>query len=670
MGTAMASKKNVTAASASGAGRGPQEEIILCLGRIRVRLWLVRVMERSAVALAWGGVVGVMLTTAWLLRVRFAGWATVVALVPVALGALAWMYAMKLEKKSRVLGIGGVSAGLARVGAVATAVLAVGMTAAVWGATGAGAVPAWGIMVAAAVVFVVLAVGSVRMIDARSAAIFVDQQVGLNERVATALELLEQPAASALEAAFRAPVIASAVGACQRVKTAKVAYGRMDGRVYAVAATVAIAAVAVSLMTPLPAQARTVKKMSPVIVTNAKNLQEVLKEMEQKRLPNDKVTADKLKPLEQALGQLKQGDMSAIESSAMLDQAKREMQRDKEQTEASDKVQQMLKKMEQTQDFAQANDPMKDAHMQEAQGNANAGSQKAAAEKGINDAAKGMADKMRGGQMSDKDKKDLADGLNKAAKQAAGDPQLQKDLQDAADAAKSGDADKMQQSMQAAGDRMGEQRANQAMSQDSVNRAMAEIDRMQGNSGGTQSTMGQSADGNPGSQGNQGNQGNQGQNGEGQNGENQGGQQGGQGQQASSGQGQEGTQAGGQAGPGQGGGQPGQGSEASSMMENRGGPGDQHEGGPIGRKESFVRIYDQRTTETNGTTEKVGSHINPLGGPAAGTTEVMGNADKTDATIRTYADELPAARQKMMDELDRQEIPPQYQDLVREFYAK
>jgi hypothetical protein len=51
-----------------------------------------------------------------------------------------------------------------------------------------------------------------------------------------------------------------------------------------------------------------------------------------------------------------------------------------------------------------------------------------------------------------------------------------------------------------------------------------------------------------------------------------------------------------------------------------------------------------------------------------GTAEVFGPADKNDASIKTYKDVLPEAKQQAMDELIRQEYPPQYQEMVRQFY--
>jgi hypothetical protein len=83
-----------------------------------------------------------------------------------------------------------------------------------------------------------------------------------------------------------------------------------------------------------------------------------------------------------------------------------------------------------------------------------------------------------------------------------------------------------------------------------------------------------------------------------------------------------------------------------------------------------VRIYDQRDVKTAGAQEKIGGQINPLGGPAAGSMDVLGQADKGESRIVRYEDELPAARQRMMDDLSKEDIPPQYQEMVKTFYEK
>ena len=72
---------------------------------------------------------------------------------------------------------------------------------------------------------------------------------------------------SAMESAFRAPVIASAVSACVKIRTAKVGYsGGLTGGVEALAATVMIAAAGVSMPTPLVAKAGPAVRHYDVVV--------------------------------------------------------------------------------------------------------------------------------------------------------------------------------------------------------------------------------------------------------------------------------------------------------------------------------------------------------------------------------------------------------------------
>jgi hypothetical protein len=65
----------------------------------------------------------------------------------------------------------------------------------------------------------------------------------------------------------------------------------------------------------------------------------------------------------------------------------------------------------------------------------------------------------------------------------------------------------------------------------------------------------------------------------------------------------------------------------------------------------------------------VSGKINPLGA-ASGTQQILGQGDKGDPTIQTYDSQLPTARKRAMDDLQTQQIPPQYRDLIRNYYAQ
>ncbi len=575
--------------------------------------------------------------------------------------------------------------------AVLTAFMLLAMFTAAGGAGGGpGAMLLWSggwlIPAATVLIFAAAAGASTPRVNLRSAAIFVDQQAGLGEKVATALEMLDGGTTSELEAAFRAPVLSVAARACSEARQAKMRYQKMDHRVYAVAATGALAAGFLAFVTPLPALAQPGHHTQMVQVSNqAQKLKDVLKQLDEKKPAEEKIDAAALKPIQTAIQKLNQGDMSPIETSAVLGEAAQQLKKEKDEMDASDKVEQMLKGMQETQQLANAGDQLKDANSKAVQGDSGG---QPGAQQALKDAAKALSDKVGGG-MSASDRQRVADGLRGAAAEAGGDGQLQKELNQAADDAQKGDGKALSQDLQTAGDHMAQEQSKEQISQDSVKQAMDQIERMQGAGGGegSESTMaggnqGQNGDQSGGQNGGQGNGGQSGENGE------QGGKDGSQGQNggqsASGNQGQNGSQPGDQAGGQKGGqaGQPGSASaqgggqggrpdpaSGSTMFEQRGGPGDHSLGNPLGGRETFVRIYDQEKTNTAGKTEKVGSQINPLAGPANGTTEVLGKADQGDSQIRTYTDELPDARQRAMDELSRQEIPPQYQDMVKEFYG-
>jgi hypothetical protein len=631
-----------------------QRLIVRCLTVIRRRHFGVRLVERLALALQWSAAVALCLTGARLLREPLSWeslpWcAMLLSLIPLA-GAY-WFY-----RNAATFQHLGLSTSLLRGTAILTALLAAAMLALLFLPIGRQ-IPVWSVPAATIIAFMILAAATTRMIDVRAAAIYVDQQIGLHERVSTALELLTTPPGSSPPSAFHAPVIASALDACQQVRTARIGYRRLDSRAYALAALVAIAAASLTLVPPAPARAVALRKPNTILVSKSKDLHDLLQELEDKKLPNDKVTAEALKPLQNAVTRLQEGTMSQIESSALLSEAKAQLKREQEAMAAADKVQDTLKAMSSTKDLANAADALKRSEMQAAEGNT-AGDQRQSAAEALKAAAGALADKMSSGKMSDAEKKELADKLQAAAGQAGADPQLQKDLQSAADAARNGNSRQLAQSMQSAGQRLGQQSAANQMSRQAMNRAMAEIDRMQGN--GNQSTMGQPGEQQAGS--------GQGQQGEGRNGDS-GGLASGNTPGSSGGQQQPG---GGAPGSGQG---PadvpmnnsGTSGNGSTMMEARGSP-DRIQGQPLGGKGTFVRVYDSTSINTSGNQEKVGSHINPLQSPAVGTAEVLGAADKNDPTIRTYKDVLPDARQQAMDDMARQEYPPQYQEIIRQFY--
>src|SRR5579884_1555629 len=233
-------------------GRSEAATITSCLSRVRRRLFLTRLLERSAMGLAAGAAAAIFFV-AGRLAIDWSHWiALEIALLPAFGGAWLWHVARKS------VGIVGTKNFLRLLAVLAWAAVIIAV--ALLSAPGTMHAPAWMFAAGTTAMFVLAAAMTVRPVEPRAAAIFIDQQVGLRERLSTALELLNSPPRSEIEAAFHAPVLASALNACQSLRTARVRYARADERLYAAAATVAIAAAAVCLLTPLPAAANQANK--------------------------------------------------------------------------------------------------------------------------------------------------------------------------------------------------------------------------------------------------------------------------------------------------------------------------------------------------------------------------------------------------------------------------
>jgi len=660
--------------------------IVTCLNRVRRRLWVVRAAERMAVGLAWGAGVGIFMVGARLLVDRFYWISILAALIPLVAATTAWNEARHVRGRGR----GGVvitpmflwlMAGLTCV-AVAATVTALSVTV-------SAHLPVWAFAAGTAALFVLCSALTVRPINAKTAAIFVDQQVGLKERVSTALEFVNAApeegtrGASEIEAAFRKPVIASALEACQSMRTAKVGYARADQRLYALAATVAIVATGVCFLTPLPAAANPANKPFLAVVDKGEKLNKILQEIEQKKETQNEEAQKHIQALKNAITDLRKGNMSPFEANERLTEEKGDLQRAQDEMDASEKVEKALDNIKGLDAIAQASDHLKDANISNSNGEAGSASAQDQAQKGVRDAAAGIGSKVKNGEMSQADKDKLASDLKKAAGAAKDDQQLKEDLSKAADAAKKGDGDQVASSLNAAGQRMGQQGAQSQLSGQALKDEMDAIDQANDDGHGSDEQRARAASGH----GDQNNEGgsqtaNSGQSGEQQSGEGlqgagpqNGGQQGG-GQEGGSQQGGSQQAGGGQQGSGQ---QNGNGVNGTAGEQMRGGgstnlhapsgPGDHSAGKPLGGSEAYVKVYDETQIQSQGKTEKVSGKINPLA-PAAGTIQVKGQGDNTDSTIQTYESQLPAARKRAMDDLQTQQIPPQYRDLIRDYYTQ
>jgi undecaprenyl pyrophosphate phosphatase UppP len=665
----MASEQKVIPSSPVPSGTESQYRIVLdCLNRVRRRLWLTRFGEHAALFLAVGAGVAIALSGARWVSERFLWLAIVVALLPAVVSAGILFNRRKLIRRQRDTQV---LAGLAACCSVGFVVwLCVAST---------SQVPAWAVPVAVMGVFLAAAVATLRPISSKAAAIFVDQSAGLQERVATAFEFATSAGpVSAMESAFRQPVLAAAVEACHTVRRAKVRYARADGRLYPIAAATVIAAAAVSALAPLPAAAHATRQPYVAVIEKSKKLENLLNDLEQKKIPENAVAEKKVQPLKDALAELRKGNMSPFEADARLTQEKGDLQKEQEQMDAAERVEKALDNIKDLDDVAKAGDQLKQANVKNANGDAAGQAAGQQANQAVKDAADAAGNKMNNGGMSGADKDKLAEDLQKAADQAKGDPQLQKSLQDAADAAKKGDGKEMGKSLAAAAERMGEKGAEQQLSGDAVRQAMEAIDQSNREGGGEQ----QSAQGgdNPSSEQNgpstqeaKSGLDNGGQSGQQQQGGGQSGQNGGQ-QQAGGQGGQSGGQQGGgqqsaQAAGGQSGGDPQSNGGGSTNLHAPSGPGDHNAGHPVGGTSDYVKVYDEKAIISQGQMEHVSGKINPLG-VASGSQQILGQGDKGDPTIQTYESQLPAARKRALDDLQTQQIPPQYRDLIRNYYAQ
>ncbi len=499
--------------------------------------------------------------------------------------------------------------------------------------------------------------------SARAAAIFVDQQVGLNERVATALEFLQNT--SEPRSAFEKPVIAAALVACRSLPKERVGYARAGPQLYAGAALAAVAALAICFLTPLPAAARNIRRPNIAVMEKGKKLEAILNELEHKKPPENAVAEKKLQPLKDTLADLRKGNMSPFEADARLAEEKEELQKEKDQMDAAERVEKALDNIKALDEVAKAGEQVKEANLKNANADGANSSGKPQANQAIKDAAKSVGDKMKNGGMSSDEKKKLADDLEHAAQQAGGDLELQHELQSAADAARKGDGDQLSNSLGAAGQarrnsgRMDRCRARRFVRR--WKRSTARRGREAGTLHNQRKAMGSSkvirrTRGNrskmvPGGKAHRaalnpvrGTP------------------------KAVKGVNRASSKAAKRA-AGQSGGNPDSPGGGSTNLHAPSGPGDHLQGHPLGGTGEYVKVYDEKAIASQGKMEQVSGKINPLGA-ASGTQEILGQGDKADSTIQTYDSALPAAKKRALDDLQTQQIPPQYRDLIRNYYGQ
>ncbi len=668
----------------------PEYDVIVSsLNKIRGRLWLMRLAERVALAIAVGTAVAVVLVCSRLVCERSVPGAMGIALVPM-IGA-AWLWVKSPRFNNVVL-----TPVLVRLAAVIIAVLCVA-TLALVSTSVLAQLPIWSIPAGAVAILSIAAAATVRVVDTRSAAIFVDQQIGLKERVSTALEFIHTESGSALEDSFRRPLIFSALAACTEVRRARIGYSRLDRRVYALMVTGILAASGISLLTPLPAIAKRTPTSIQIVARNETKLLEAIKAQEKKFAEeHNDIAEKKIEPLKKAVEGIRNKNMDSVSATEAILKAGAEMKRDFEQGAASEKAMAALENANELNPFNKAASDLKDANLQ-ANATAGSGATQTPSQQKLDQETNALGDKLSSGKMSDQEKKKLAGNLRSAAEQAKGDPQLQSSLNQAADATEKGDGKGLSSAMKDAGARMGQMQAEHQLSGQALKDAMAAADDaakgMSGMSAGEQQANsgasnpqgddngGSQGSGNPGGsdkggdqsgnqQGNQ--QGNQG-SGDQANGQDSGGSQDGSkpgdGNQPGAGAGEAGQKGDGQAASGSGSGDDNDGGGGSTNIHGASGPGGKHHGNEIGREGTFVKLYESTPINSRGEQKKVSGKINPLKA-SGGSMDVQMQGDKTDGTIVPYNEQRENLRPKVMDDLQRQQIPPQYRDLIINYYEK
>ena len=176
---------------------------------------------------------------------------------------------------------------------------------------------------------------------------------------------------------------------------AKIAYARADQRLYATAATVAIAAVAVSFLTPLPASARTSQKQYAVVVEKSKKLEKILEDLAQKPEDKNEEAQSKLKPLKNTLAELKKGTISPFEAQERLSEERADLQKAKDEVDAMDRAEKALDNIKDMEAVKQATDEMKKGANAHADGQSSPGDAKG--NQALKDATGALGNKLNGG---------------------------------------------------------------------------------------------------------------------------------------------------------------------------------------------------------------------------------------------------------------------------------
>lgn len=635
---------------------------------IRRQLLWWRAGERITQALAIAAFIVLPLLLANYLHPGHPFWAMLASLIPLPLAGAYWHWQSRLfpGRQRDVIGA-----------AILANLLALGMATFVTIST--LMVPAYMLVLIVASLYIVLALTTLPQITLRDAAIFADAQANLPQTMATAyLNTEANTPHSELEESFQAAVRRRAYESLPKLKLPARAYARLDHRAYLTSGILMALAVSAAFIHPLQAPARgNGSGLAPgLVAAPMQPLKQLLEAIDKDpAIANDPAVRDALTPVRAALKQANGSQpMSSLEAAARLQEARQALQDSQQRAESADAAADQLAGGESTKSLAAAARQMQQANEAAQRGDPDAAAKQQAAQKALDQAATEIGDKVASGQIAER--KELANKLASASQAASHGKEggaTKKALDSAAAAAGAGDGRKMAQSLKAAGESIGKDGGGggKTLSGAAAREALRELaeaaEKVQRDSA---PAGGQSGSPDAGGSGDSGQAGSGSQGGqEAQNGGS---------DPSAAGGSKSGSAAGGEDGTdgksvsgGTGDTSPpgGTGGGGSTNLEGRSGPGDQFQGRQVGKQGTFVKVYGANAIDNKGPTGKATAPLD-LRGNSGGSVPIMDAGDKQDGPLVDYSSQLPAARKLAEDAMSRQQIPPQYRELIRTYYEK
>jgi hypothetical protein len=105
--------------------------------------------------------------------------------------------------------------------------------------------------------------------------------------------------------------------------------------------------------------------------------------------------------------------------------------------------------------------------------------------------------------------------------------------------------------------------------------------------------------------------------------------------------------------------------DGSTERKQAGGPGAHDQDGTVGGQRGHVDLYGANAINSAGAQEK--EKLAMGAGASAGSVDQWALGKKTNYSVQNQA-EKAAAEHQAMQQIDQQQIPPQYADLIKGFY--